>query len=164
MVSQTYQCRHIADHVLQQLARVVARDSSITSAGVQDLYVALCEDQTVWGFFKRMKGMFLFRRVYSNANGIQSRILSKRPSEMVIARNALHPDDLPHQTASDLIERLRLQVHLEIQAAVLEIQVSTPTLVADHSRLPRSMSIESPLITELSGRVSPEAYNAKYPP
>ena len=51
--------RHVCEHVLSQLARVVARDSSIAVAGVPDLYVALCEDESVWGFFKRMKGEYL---------------------------------------------------------------------------------------------------------
>ncbi|RXK36716.1 hypothetical protein M231_06023 [Tremella mesenterica] len=46
---------HVCEHVLAQLARVVARDSSISTASVQDLYVALCEDESVWGIFKRMK-------------------------------------------------------------------------------------------------------------
>lgn len=46
---------HVCEHILSQLARVVARDSGIASAGVQDLYVALCEDESVWGLFKKMK-------------------------------------------------------------------------------------------------------------
>lgn len=48
--------RHVCEHVLGQLARVVARDSSIAVAGVQDLYVALCEDESIWGLFKRLQG------------------------------------------------------------------------------------------------------------
>lgn len=48
--------RHICEHVLGQLSRVVARDSSIAVAGVQDLYVALCEDESIWGLFKRLQG------------------------------------------------------------------------------------------------------------
>ena len=48
--------RHVCEHVLRQLSRVVARDSSIAVAGVQDLYVALCEDESIWGLFKRLQG------------------------------------------------------------------------------------------------------------
>jgi len=48
--------RHVCEHVLRQLSRVVARDSSIAIAGVQDLYVALCEDESIWGLFKRLQG------------------------------------------------------------------------------------------------------------
>lgn len=39
------------------MARVVGRDASRSTAQVADLYVALCEDETVYGLFKTMKGM-----------------------------------------------------------------------------------------------------------
>lgn len=39
------------------MAQVVARDSSRTTAHLQDLYVALCEDDNIYPLFKRMKGM-----------------------------------------------------------------------------------------------------------
>ncbi|KAG8865413.1 hypothetical protein FRB96_000303 [Tulasnella sp. 330] len=46
---------HICEHVLANVAKVVARDSSRTSAHLQDLYVALCEDDMMYPLFKRMK-------------------------------------------------------------------------------------------------------------
>ncbi|WWC61148.1 uncharacterized protein I303_103727 [Kwoniella dejecticola CBS 10117] len=46
---------HVCEHVLSQLASVVARDSEIVVAGPQELYTALCEDVSVWGLFKKMK-------------------------------------------------------------------------------------------------------------
>ncbi|WVQ70129.1 uncharacterized protein L199_008354 [Kwoniella botswanensis] len=46
---------HVCEHVLSQLASVVARDSEIVVAGPQELYTALCEDESVWGLFKKMK-------------------------------------------------------------------------------------------------------------
>ncbi|OCF45484.1 hypothetical protein I317_00731 [Kwoniella heveanensis CBS 569] len=46
---------HVCEHVLSQLASVVGRDSEISVAGPQELYTALCEDESVWGLFKRMK-------------------------------------------------------------------------------------------------------------
>ncbi|KDQ21114.1 hypothetical protein BOTBODRAFT_169766 [Botryobasidium botryosum FD-172 SS1] len=46
---------HIAEHVLNNVARVVSRDSSRTSAHVQDLYIALCEDSSVYPMFRTMK-------------------------------------------------------------------------------------------------------------
>ncbi|KAG8904766.1 hypothetical protein FRB99_001243 [Tulasnella sp. 403] len=46
---------HICEHVLSNVARVVARDSSRTTAHIQDLHVALCEDETVYPLYKRMK-------------------------------------------------------------------------------------------------------------
>ncbi|ORY33772.1 hypothetical protein BCR39DRAFT_267578 [Naematelia encephala] len=46
---------HICEHVLSQLSRVVVRDSSISIASLEDLYTALCEDESIWGMFKRMQ-------------------------------------------------------------------------------------------------------------
>lgn len=43
-------------HILSNVGRVAARDSSRTSATVQDLFVALCEDDSIYGLFKTMKG------------------------------------------------------------------------------------------------------------
>ncbi|KAL7423917.1 hypothetical protein Q5752_001502 [Cryptotrichosporon argae] len=46
---------HLCEHILSQLSRVVARDSSITVAGVQEVYTALCEDESTYGLFKKTK-------------------------------------------------------------------------------------------------------------
>ena len=43
-------------HVLSNVGRVVARDSSRAIATVNDLFVALCEDVSIYGLFKTMKG------------------------------------------------------------------------------------------------------------
>lgn len=43
-------------HILGNVGRVVGRDASRATAQVQDLYVALCEDETVYNLFKTMKG------------------------------------------------------------------------------------------------------------
>ena len=45
-------CRHI----LSNVARVAARDSSRNHATLHDLFVALCEDQSIYTLFKDMKG------------------------------------------------------------------------------------------------------------
>ena len=37
-------------------AESIARDSSSSVATLQDLYIALCEDEGVWGMFQRMEG------------------------------------------------------------------------------------------------------------
>lgn len=42
--------------MLSKLSQVVARDSSVTAAGLQDLYTAFCEDYDVYGFFQHMNG------------------------------------------------------------------------------------------------------------
>ncbi|KIR58704.1 hypothetical protein I314_05543 [Cryptococcus bacillisporus CA1873] len=46
---------HVCEHILSSVARIVAGDSGTAVAGLQGLYTALCEDESVWGFFKRMK-------------------------------------------------------------------------------------------------------------
>ncbi|ORX39839.1 hypothetical protein BD324DRAFT_615203 [Kockovaella imperatae] len=46
---------HVCEHLLNRLSSVVARDSSVATAGVQDLLTTLYEDETMYGFFKRMK-------------------------------------------------------------------------------------------------------------
>lgn len=43
-------------HILSNISRVVSRDSSRTSATLNDLFVAICEDVTLYGTFKAMKG------------------------------------------------------------------------------------------------------------
>ncbi|WVQ78066.1 hypothetical protein IAT38_000147 [Cryptococcus sp. DSM 104549] len=46
---------HVCEHILSQLSRVVARDAGMAVAGPQDLYTALCEDESVWGLFRKMR-------------------------------------------------------------------------------------------------------------
>jgi hypothetical protein len=47
-------------HILSNVGRVTARDSSKASATVQDLFVALCEDNAIYGLFRSMKGAYWF--------------------------------------------------------------------------------------------------------
>ncbi|KAK0206893.1 hypothetical protein DFS33DRAFT_1317748 [Desarmillaria ectypa] len=60
----------MCEHVLSNVGRVASRDSSRTSATVHDVFVALCEDETIYGLFKTMK-------VYSQIEEI-STIKSRR--------------------------------------------------------------------------------------
>ncbi|EKM59939.1 uncharacterized protein PHACADRAFT_181874 [Phanerochaete carnosa HHB-10118-sp] len=46
---------HICEHILSDVSRVAARDSSRAVATVQDLFVALCEDASVYSMFRTMK-------------------------------------------------------------------------------------------------------------
>lgn len=43
-------------HVLSNVGRVAARDSSRTTATVNDLFTALCEDASIYPYFRTMKG------------------------------------------------------------------------------------------------------------
>ncbi|KAG6330238.1 hypothetical protein ID866_8852, partial [Astraeus odoratus] len=45
----------ICEHILSNVGRVVARDSSRATANAQDLFVALCEDSMIYGLFRSMK-------------------------------------------------------------------------------------------------------------
>ncbi|PPQ83130.1 hypothetical protein CVT25_003707, partial [Psilocybe cyanescens] len=45
----------MCEHILSNVGRVAARDSSRTSATVNDLFVALCEDDSIYGLFRLMK-------------------------------------------------------------------------------------------------------------
>jgi hypothetical protein len=46
-------------HILSNVGRVAARDSSRATANSQDLFIALCEDSSIYGLFKNMKGKSL---------------------------------------------------------------------------------------------------------
>jgi hypothetical protein len=52
---------HFNRHILSNISRVVSRDSSRTSATLNDLFVAICEDVTLYGSFKPMKGELAHR-------------------------------------------------------------------------------------------------------
>ncbi|KIK98311.1 hypothetical protein PAXRUDRAFT_824006 [Paxillus rubicundulus Ve08.2h10] len=45
----------ICEHILSNVGRVAARDSSRATANSQDLFIALCEDSSIYGQFKNMK-------------------------------------------------------------------------------------------------------------
>ncbi|KAJ7739894.1 hypothetical protein B0H16DRAFT_1424434 [Mycena metata] len=45
----------MCEHILSNVGRVAARDSSRTSATVQDVFVALCEDHSIYALFKSMR-------------------------------------------------------------------------------------------------------------
>ncbi|KXN89456.1 hypothetical protein AN958_05618 [Leucoagaricus sp. SymC.cos] len=57
----------MCEHILTNVGRVAARDSSRVSANVNDLFTALCEDDSIYGLFRSM-------RVYE-----QIELLSKGP-------------------------------------------------------------------------------------
>ncbi|KAF7332567.1 hypothetical protein MKEN_00139400 [Mycena kentingensis (nom. inval.)] len=45
----------MCEHILSNVGRVAARDSSRTGATVQDVFVALCEDHAIYALFKSMR-------------------------------------------------------------------------------------------------------------
>lgn len=46
---------HVCEHVLSNTGRVASRDSSRSTATLQDLFIALCEDDAIYGLFRIMK-------------------------------------------------------------------------------------------------------------
>ncbi|KAL0070102.1 hypothetical protein AAF712_002589 [Marasmius tenuissimus] len=46
----------MCEHILSNVGRVAARDSSRTTATLQDVFVALCEDDSIYSLFKTMNG------------------------------------------------------------------------------------------------------------
>ncbi|EIM88094.1 uncharacterized protein STEHIDRAFT_167449 [Stereum hirsutum FP-91666 SS1] len=45
----------ICEHILSNVGRVATRDSSTTTASLEDLFVALCEDDSMFSLFRTMK-------------------------------------------------------------------------------------------------------------
>ncbi|KAI6163236.1 hypothetical protein EDD17DRAFT_1477037 [Pisolithus thermaeus] len=62
----------ICEHVLSNVSRVAARDSSRATANSQDLFIALCEDSAIYGLFKNMK-------IYGEIESL-SKLLNERRS------------------------------------------------------------------------------------
>ncbi|PFH49260.1 hypothetical protein AMATHDRAFT_5074 [Amanita thiersii Skay4041] len=60
----------MCEHILTNVARVAARDSSRTNATVQDLFIALCEDESIYGLFKSMK---VYEQIEALANASKPR-------------------------------------------------------------------------------------------
>ncbi|KAL1405288.1 hypothetical protein Q8F55_008915 [Vanrija albida] len=46
---------HICEHILSKLTQVLGRDCISTTADTADLYTAICEDDSVYALFKRLK-------------------------------------------------------------------------------------------------------------
>jgi len=126
--------RHVCEHVLRQLSRVVARDSSIAVAGVQDLYVALCEDESIWGLFKRLQGKLR----YSNLELTDSQRVPRISNQ--IRNKEKEPDpSLTIPKSPGLLHTLQeLHSHFDIVEGYLTRSIST--IVVDTYRAYRQFS------------------------
>ncbi|KZT29444.1 hypothetical protein NEOLEDRAFT_1175130 [Neolentinus lepideus HHB14362 ss-1] len=67
----------ICEHVLANVGRVATRDSSRSTATVHDLYIALCEDDAIYGFFKTLK---VYEQIETMSRPRRSKSFS-RPSD-----------------------------------------------------------------------------------
>ncbi|WWD15867.1 hypothetical protein CI109_100291 [Kwoniella shandongensis] len=96
---------HVCEHVLSQLARVIARDSGITIAEPQHLYTALCEDETIWGLFKRMKVKDELENVIRTASRSKRSTPSRASPDLRIGGRASSPviSGSPHDSKTSLV-------------------------------------------------------------
>ncbi|THH31927.1 hypothetical protein EUX98_g2297 [Antrodiella citrinella] len=91
---------HICEHILSLVSRVVSRDSSRTVATVQDLFVALCEDDSMYGMFKTMKVYEKIATLSKTPKPRRSKSFTTSSAPYVVGvAAATEPDD---GTASDV--------------------------------------------------------------
>ncbi|KAA1466745.1 hypothetical protein DENSPDRAFT_831626 [Dentipellis sp. KUC8613] len=116
----------ICEHVLSNVGRVATRDSSSTVAGLQDLFVALCEDDSIYSLFRTMK-------VYEHIEFLTKRPTSRRSKS--ISRNDRRdtPSPLPDvvslkESAGAPSTRSRISSESSLPNAVLISTASRPSL------------------------------------
>ncbi|KAK0190588.1 hypothetical protein F5146DRAFT_1044855 [Armillaria mellea] len=77
----------ILEHILSNVGRVASRDSSRTSATVEDVFVALCEDETIYGLFKTMKVYSQIEEISTISKSRRSKSIS-RSDKLSISRTS----------------------------------------------------------------------------
>ncbi|KAF7352333.1 hypothetical protein MVEN_01197000 [Mycena venus] len=84
----------MCEHILSNVGRVAARDSSRTGATVQDVFVALCEDHSIYALFKSMRVYQQIEQLSQAPKPRRSKSFSRsdRPS---ISQNSTSNQDLP---------------------------------------------------------------------
>ncbi|CAA7258588.1 unnamed protein product [Cyclocybe aegerita] len=81
----------MCEHILSNVGRVAARDSSRTYATVNDLFIALCEDDSIYGLFRAMK---VYQQIEHMAQPpLPTRKKSVRRDRLSISRTS-SPNDL----------------------------------------------------------------------
>ncbi|EJU06368.1 hypothetical protein DACRYDRAFT_73794 [Dacryopinax primogenitus] len=75
---------HICGHIMSCVSRVVARDSSKTSASISDLYAALCEDQSLYNM---AKGMNSFQNIEAQHRSTRVQRKGSLTGSLVSARS-----------------------------------------------------------------------------
>ncbi|KAH8830179.1 hypothetical protein DL96DRAFT_1813267 [Flagelloscypha sp. PMI_526] len=78
----------ICEHILSDVARVASRDSSKTGATAQDLFVALCEDDAIYGLFKTMKVYEQIDQLSQGPRPKRSKSISSRTDKLSISRTS----------------------------------------------------------------------------
>ncbi|CAL1700124.1 unnamed protein product [Somion occarium] len=91
---------HVCEHILSSVSRVASRDSSRTVATVQDLFVALCEDDSMYSMFKAMK-------VYEQIESVSKAQPPRRSKSFSKSNGRTSPANELHESTSTAT-RLRI--------------------------------------------------------
>ncbi|KII95279.1 hypothetical protein PLICRDRAFT_208916 [Plicaturopsis crispa FD-325 SS-3] len=102
----------ICEHILSNVGRVAARDSSRTSATVQDLFVALCEDDSIYGLFKSLKVYEQIESLSNMPKPRRSKSFSRtdRPSSLSRTSSPHHDTATNHRDSPALPSRARSRI------------------------------------------------------
>ncbi|TFK46896.1 hypothetical protein OE88DRAFT_1738950 [Heliocybe sulcata] len=82
----------ICEHVLANVGRVAARDSSRSTATVHDLHIALCEDDAIYGLFKTMR---VFEQIETMSRPRRSKSFSRSSDKLGSPLTAGSPSQDP---------------------------------------------------------------------
>ncbi|KAJ7682228.1 hypothetical protein DFH06DRAFT_1278022 [Mycena polygramma] len=84
----------MCEHVLSNVGRVAARDSSRTGATVQDVFVALCEDHSIYALFKSMRVYQQIEQLSAAPKPRRSKSFSRSDRPSLSSRNSPSNQDL----------------------------------------------------------------------
>ncbi|KAJ7771084.1 hypothetical protein DFH07DRAFT_241274 [Mycena maculata] len=120
----------MCEHILSNVGRVAARDSSRTGATVQDVFVALCEDHSIYALFKSMRVYQQIELLSKTPKPRRSKSFSRsdRPS---ISRTSPSNQDLP---SSGREHRPRGSTDTSATAATSATATTMPVVAASSSR------------------------------
>ncbi|KAK0444430.1 hypothetical protein EV421DRAFT_1801011 [Armillaria borealis] len=122
----------ILEHILSNVGRVASRDSSRTSATVEDVFVALCEDETIYGLFKTMKVYSQIEEISTISKSRRSKSIS-RSDKLSISRTS-SPYDMSSKD-SRISSEASSSHTLTGSRASLDKNKSMKKLISNSSRL-----------------------------
>ncbi|THH14396.1 hypothetical protein EW146_g5937 [Bondarzewia mesenterica] len=108
----------ICEHILSNIGRVATRDSSRTIASLQELFVALCEDDSMYSLFKSMKMYDQIESLVKAPRSRRSKSIS-RPSERLETPSPFQDGVSLKESASALSSRSRISSESSTSTAVL---------------------------------------------
>ncbi|KAJ7368867.1 hypothetical protein DFH08DRAFT_909538 [Mycena albidolilacea] len=124
----------ILEHILSNVGRVAARDSSRTGATVQDVFVALCEDHSIYALFKSMRVYQQIEQLAQAPKPRRSKSFSRsdRPS---LSQNSGSNQDLSSSGRdSSTLHRSRGSTDTTTTAVAMPVATSTSRSSFDKAR------------------------------